>query len=228
VKSFKIISTSWLLAFFSMMLFIFSGILLFLKILPDNTWIFLGALISLIGAGLYLQRFISIAKIEITLTPDFISLKCIKQSLFDKEANRTIYLNEIKSYKYQEDQNFDLFRLTLKDGTEIDIWHFSFTKDDFKSLVNAFPAYISSYNKVIGTTELSELPLATAKIEREKTAYENASPWLVIIAIVFIVSIVFIMIFKGGNYVNPFLGLSAISGASFYLVTYFKYRKKRN
>ena len=69
--------------------------------------------------ALYIQRFISRAEVEVSLTNNNISIKWVKQFIFHNRADREIPFHEIESYKYQEDRNFDLFKLTLKDGVEI-------------------------------------------------------------------------------------------------------------
>ena len=119
MKSFRIISTSWVLAILSMLFITFSGVFLLIKFLPNNSNISIIAALSLIGVGLYLQRFISTAKIEIALTQDYLTIKWLKQYLFHKEPDRKIFFDEIKSYKYEEDQNFDLFQIILVNDTEL-------------------------------------------------------------------------------------------------------------
>ncbi|HEV8271408.1 MAG TPA: hypothetical protein VGQ04_08890 [Chitinophagaceae bacterium] len=228
MKSFKIISTAWGLAIFSMLLIVFLGIIITINILPEKSNFSIVATIIILAAGFYLQRFISRAEIEVTLFKEFIAIKYLKQYIFHKDPDRKIFFNEIKSYKYQEDRNFDLFRLTLADGTEIDFWHFTFTKDDFEGLVSTFPNYINHHNKFIETAPSTKQLKHSTKIEREKTIYERASsPFIVIMAIISIVLISILMIFKKDSVTNPFMGLSAITGALFYVTAYFKYRKKK-
>ena len=228
MKTFRITSTSWALAIFSMLVIIFSGVLLLIRILPNNSYTSVIATLSLLGIGLYLQRFISTAKIEVVLTKEFVTIKWFKQYLFHKEPDRKIPFNEIKSYKYQEDRNFDLFQITFIDDTELNIWHFTFTKDDFETLVYTFPEFVKDHNKTVKQTEENKgFSGNRKKIERAKTLYENAnSPFIVIFAIFSILAILIIMFFKGNSIANPFLGFSAITGAIFYLSRYFKYRKE--
>jgi hypothetical protein len=212
-----------------MLLIVIPGVILFHDILPDDTGVNIIASICLIGIGLFLQRFISRAEIEISLTKEFLTIKWLHQYIFHKNPDRKISFREIKSYKYQEDQNFDLFQITLIDDTEINFWHFTFTKDDFDSFVQIFPEFIEYHNK-IAETESSDKKLTykQPKIERAKSIYENeASPVFVILAIGVVLVISLVMIFKDNGVSNPFLGLTAISGGVFYIIQYFKYRKRK-
>lgn len=230
MKSFRIISTSWVLAILSMLLITFSGVFLLIKFLTGNSNISIIAALSLIGVGLYLQRFISTAKIEIVLTQEFVTIKWLKQYLFHKEPDRKIFFDEIKSYKYEEDQNFDLFQIILVNDTELNFYHFTFTKDDFETLVNTFPDFVNRHNTNVENI-LASRPLDSKlqRIERSKTIYENpTSPFIVVFAILLILTVPIIFLVKGDKVSNPFLALAAISGGLFYLIEYFQYRRGKN
>lgn len=228
MKSFRIISTSPALAIFSSLAMFFAGIFPIAKFLRHNAVLFWASIIIVVALIFYVQRFISKAKVIINLTKEIVSIDWKQQFIFHKRPNRTIQWDEIKSYKYQEDRNFDLFRITLLDGTELNFWHSTFTKDDFDILVYSFPEYVKKHNNKKNESQSNGANIYHAqKIEREKTIFENAaSPFFVFLAIFFIVAISAIMILKKDKSDNPFLGLAALSGAIFYLAKYLQYRKK--
>jgi hypothetical protein len=90
----------------------------------------------------------STALVEITLTKNDVSIRWLSQYIFHHYPDRTILFSDIESYKYQPDNNFDLFKLTMKDGSEIKLWHFALTfKDDFDKLTMDFPQLVNSFNK---------------------------------------------------------------------------------
>jgi hypothetical membrane protein len=225
-KNFKIISTSWALAISSSLFLIFTGILLSYKLFHENKTVYWIIAIAFVFMAFWLQRFISRAEVIISLTKDFITIEWKGQYIFHKRPNRKIQFDEIKSYKYQEDSNFDLFRITLVDNSEINFWHFSFTKDDFKSLVHSFPEFVQQQNKKIEKLKTGTQDTKVQKIEKEKTIYENeASPFIAVVAILFILAISALLIFKS-NIKSGYLGLAPLSGALFYLINYVKHRKK--
>ena len=211
-----------------MFLIVFAAILTFINIFGKGSNIGFAIYLIIISLGFYLQKFISQAVIDVELTKETISVKYLRQYIFRKYPDRIIPFDQIKSYKYQEDRNFDLFRITLFDNTDIDFWHFTFTKDDFKNIVSIFPRFVEQHNKHIHSSKRSESSKNSfQKIERQKTIYENAtSPFLLILAFIAVVAISLVLILKKGEIGNSFIGLSAILGALFYIVAYFKYRKK--
>ncbi|MFM2338912.1 MAG: hypothetical protein RL115_2105 [Bacteroidota bacterium] len=66
-------------------------------------------------------------------------------------------------------------------------------------------------------------------IEREKTVFENeASPFIAILAVIFIVGITTFIVLSKQKSNNPFIGVAAISGAVFYLSQFLKHPKKKS
>jgi len=184
--------------------------------------------------ALFIQRYISKAEVEFKLNDDSLSIRWLKQFIFHKRSDMEISLNDIESYKYQDDPNFDLFKLTLKDGTELKFWHFTLTRgDDFKKLIFDFPSKVSRHNKKIERksekTDKNKKPeKAETIIKNEKTIFESTyAPLFAGFAILLLVAVPLILFTKPtGKSSNPFMGLAAMFGGLFFLIQYFKHRKK--
>ena len=185
-------------------------------------------------ASFYFQRFTSRGQVQISITDTNIEIKYLKQPILSNKPDRVISLTDIDSYKYQPDRNFDLFKLTLKDQTELHFYHYSsYTGDDFEKLVIDFPKLAATYNRhkekitFDKTTKEQHKPTG---ITREKTIFEGKTGlFLAGVAIVFITIFIYLM---AKNQVNASSGgfglLASISGATFFLGQYFKYRNKKD
>lgn len=96
--------------------------------------------LSLVLLSNYLQRFTSRGVAEISINHSSVSIHWVSQCLLNFRKDHSYSIQEIDSYRYQPFNNFDLFRLNLKDGTRFEIWHSThFTSDDFEKLVLEFP-----------------------------------------------------------------------------------------
>lgn len=230
MATYKIIATSWVLWILTLVTTMLSGGLLFHEILPRDTTITFIGVIGIMAFALFVQRFISRAEVEVKLTDSNISINWQKQFLFHRRPNMEIPLSDIESYKYQEDTNFDLFKLTLKDGTEIKLWHFTFTRgDDFEKLAFDFPSKVERHNRNVARKTIATKTETLAKIKREKTIFEEAyAPLLAGFAILLLVAVPFIIFFSPDKKVSsPYMGLAAIAGGLFFLTQYFKYRREK-
>ena len=231
MKTYKIIATSWALWIPTLFIPPLIGALISFKLFRDNDTIGIILLLSLLIFALYIQRFISRAEVEVGLTDNNISIKWVKQFIFHNREDREISLHEIESYKYQEDRNFDLFKLTLKDGSEIKLWHFTFTNgDDFGKLVADFPKITNQKNKKTNKKNKVEEPDTTHIIKREKTIFESAvAPFIAGFAIIVIIILILTLFdSRSGKFSNNVGRVAAISGAVFFIFKYFEYRKKKN
>jgi predicted ATP-dependent protease len=231
MATYKIIATSWVLWILTFLTTILSGAFISHEILPRDTTITFIAVIGIMAFALFVKRFVSRAEVEFKLTDNDISIIWHKQFLFHKRPNLEILLGDIESYKYQEDRNFDLFKLTLKDGTQIKLWHFTFTRgDDFERLVFDFPSKVERYNKKAEKRAIATRTEKPAKILREKTIFEEAyAPLLAGFAILLLIAVPYLIFFNPDKKVsNPYMGLAAMAGGLFFLIQYFKYRKEKN
>jgi hypothetical protein len=211
-----------------------SGALFLHELLPKDSTLSILSAIGLMAFALFIQRYISRAEVQIKLSDDTLAIRWLKQFIFHKRSDMEISLTDIESYKYQEDTNFDLFKLTLKDGTELKFWHFTFTRgDDFEKLIFDFPSKVSRHNKKIerksDKTDTSKMPeKAETIIKKEKTIFENAyAPFLAGFAILLLITVPLVLFMKPtGKSSNPFIGLAGMFGGLLFLIQYFKYRKK--
>jgi len=103
--------------------------------------------ISILVLGLVLianfsQRFTSRGLVEITLSQKTIRVRWLKRCLLNRNPDIEYNLSDIESYRYLPYNNFETFRLNLKDGTRFEIWHTTyFSHDDFERLVLEFPEF---------------------------------------------------------------------------------------
>lgn len=231
MTTYRIITTSVALSLISIFALVLSGSLLLHEILPKGSSFSILAAFILLAVAIILQRFISIAVIELSIFDSEISIKWIKQFIFHNRKESTVRFSEIESWKYQEDSNFDLFKLTLKDGRDITLWHFTFTrKDDFKRLVEEFPIYINKYNsKKVPENHAQEQIAEKHKIEKIKTIFEKSyAPFIAAFAVLLLVATVFIFVTRPQGKPNPPYGLlGAASGGLFFIAQYLKHRNKK-
>ena len=226
MNTYKIKTTSWTLWILTLLIIFFSGVILAHNILPKNPLSTIASVILIMSFALFVQRFISLGIVIINLSNTEISITWIKQYIFHKKPNRKITLSEIESYKYQPDQNFDLFKLNLKDGSEIRLWHFTFTAgDDFDKLITDFPSIVSHHNQnAQAVRHAKNQNVLKNEIKAENTIFESdAAPFLAILAIVMIIAFLLILYFNTSK--NPLIMLGPIGGATFFLIQFFKYRK---
>lgn len=211
---------------------LFGGIFLAFKFLPKDNTLAIIAVVLIMVLAFFLQRFISLGIVIVNLTDKEISINWIKQYIFHNRPNRQIPLSDIDSYKYQPDQNFDLFKLTLKDGSEIRLWHFTFTSgDDFHKLAENFSQIVVKSNKERKKEFKSEeLDQAGVEIKREKTIFESEfAPFLAAFAILMIIAVPLILYFKPAETSkNSFALLAPMAGAIFFLIQFYKYRRNRD
>lgn len=215
---------------------IFGGVFLTINFLPrDGTITFISFAFTFFLA-FFIQRFTSKAIVEVTLTRNDISFRWLSQHIFQKHADRTILLSEIESYKYQPDSNFDLFKLTMKDGTQVKLWHFGLSlKDDFALLVIDFPKIVCSFNERVAAKGNSQGDGQNAgnrplMINRESTIYEGGGATLIAaFAVVIILAVPLILYFNpSGKKQSTFVLVAPMAGAIFFLMQYFKHQKRKN
>lgn len=230
MKTYHITLTSWALWIPTLILPPLLGSLFLLKFSPNNVGINIVIFILLFAVAFYLQQFTSKAKIVVFITENTMAIKWKSQFLFHKEKDKEIRMTDIMSYKYQEDTNFDLFKLTMKNGEEVNLWHSTLTNaDDFKRLVADFSQLVIQIEKRHNITDKIYTPAKNeVNISKEKTIYESpAAPFLAGFAIIAIIALAYY------GFVNPSKKDSAslamlvpISGALFFVFKFFDYRKR--
>jgi hypothetical protein len=230
--TYKIKTTSRVLWILTLISTLFGGVILTFSFLPKDATVTIGAVILIMALAFFLQRYTSLAIVTVNLTDKEISFNWVKQYIFHNQPNRQIPLNEIESYKYQPDQNFDLFKLTMKDGSEIRLWHFTFTSgDDFDKLAMDFSQTVVKHNKQQKRQlKKTKFDQSEVGIKRAKIIFELASaPFIAAFAILLIIAVPLILYFKPADTSkNPFILLAPMAGAIFFLIQFYKYRRKRN
>jgi len=189
-------------------------------------------ILMILFSSFYFQQFTSRGEVQISISNTSIQIKYLKQPLLSNKVDQNILFNNIESYKYQPDKNFDLFKLTLKDKTELYFYHYSsFVEDDFQKLVLDFPKLAAEYNnhkENISHANATKENNEEIGIKREKTLFEGTTGLLLAgLAIIFIIMFIYLMAtkqLKGSS--GGFGLLASTSGAIFFLGQYFKYRNK--
>lgn len=234
MKTYKIKTTEWKIWIPTLMVTMFGGVILSNELLPKSNIFSIISVLFILLLAFFLQRFTSTALVEVTLTKNEISIRWLTQYIFHKYKDRTILLSQIETYKYQPDNNFDLFKLTMKDGSEIKLWHFVLTsKDDFNKLTTDFPQLVNSFNKKVSNNGHSHANAPqTSKdpqtIKRAATIYESdGAVFIAAFAVILIFAVPLILYFNPGDkQINPFVLLAPMAGAMFFLSQFYRYRKK--
>ena len=99
----------------------------------SNAYLIIPSLVGFTFLALFLQRYTSRGEVVIRLTKDQIGFEWTKHSLLNQAPNWDIAISDIKNWEYREDRIYNLFRITLKNDTEVNIWHCSlFERDAFQ------------------------------------------------------------------------------------------------
>jgi hypothetical protein len=235
MTTYKIKTTDWKIWIPTLIVTMLGGALLAFNFLPKGDTTSILSVIFILLLAFFFQRFTSTALVEVTLTKNDISIRWLSQYIFHHYPDRTILFSDIESYKYQPDNNFDLLMLTMKDGSEIKLWHFALTfRDDFDKLVIDFSQLVNSFNKRVTQkahthTGFSHADNESLTIKRAATIYEGGGAiFIALFAVIVIIAVPLILYFNPGDrQKNPFVLLAPMAGAIFFLTQFYKYRKKR-
>lgn len=233
MTTYRIKTTDWKIWILTLMVTMFGGVLLAIKFLPKGNTISVISVIFILLLAFFLQRFTSTALVEVKLTKNDISVRWLSQYIFHKYSDQTILLSDIETYKYQPDNNFDLFGITMKDGSEIKLWHFALTfKDDFDRLVMDFPQLVNSFNKRVTKkayphADIPQTDKEPLTIKRAATIYESGGVvFIAAFAVIVIIALPLILYFNPRDrQKNPFVLLAPMAGAIFFLTQFYRYRK---
>lgn len=225
METFQIKASSWVIYIATLLIAIFGGIGLGIALLPTkgNFPIAITLAVVVISGAFYATRFTARALTEWTITENKIQCRWLDQFIFHSKPDLNIDWNDIQEYKYQPDQNFDLFKMKLTDGTVIKLWHnTSTTDDDFRRFVDAFERKVQANNqKDRGTS---------TQIKRSKIIYETKIGLaLAFFAGLCLVAIpILIAVFPNKFKINwAGLGL-AYAGGLFFIFQVLAHRKKQS
>ena len=177
METFKIKASSWVAFILTMAVILFAGI----KLWPQKQTPALAItyVTILMATALIATRITSRALLEFTISENTIQLTWLKQFLFQKKEDITFNWSDIKSYKYHQDRNYDLFKIELKDGNVIKLWHSNVVlKDDFIKFRLYFEKKVWLLNQKEEKENASQKENLT-KIIKEKTFF-HTKPGLVV------------------------------------------------
>ena len=181
METFKVKVSSWVAFIFTLAIVLFIGIKLLPQKQPPTLAIIYAS--TAMTAALFATRVTSRALVEFTVSEDTIQLIWLKQFLFQKNKDLTFKWTDVQTYKYQQDRNFDLFNIELKDGAVIKLWHSNgFVKDDFMKFRLYFEKRVQLFNQEELKGNLTQNENAT-KIIKEKTFYQTKAGLSIAIAL---------------------------------------------
>lgn len=161
--------------------------------------IVIGGLVLLIAAifiAFFFPKLYAKSIYEAKIDTEGIEFENIKPYLWGKlQDPLRIHFNELKSYKYEPNYNFDMLRLRLKTGKKIKFFQYSLDNND------EFNVFFSDFEKLLKS--FNESKEVDNQIKKEKLIMENkVYLWVLAVLITLLVSGSIVLIsFKGIN--NP-------------------------
>lgn len=148
MQTFKIKASSWVIYSITFFTIIVAGSILFKKLLPShNVYLTFLSFTFLLAISVLFVRKFGIAKTIWKISDKEIHLTWITQFIFHKRPNLTISWDDIHGYNIRHERSFDRFKLFLKNGTIIRLWHDNLiTKDDFEKFINYFLNKVEAHN----------------------------------------------------------------------------------
>ena len=174
MKTYKFnVSNPWLV-FPTLIFSTFSGVKLDLYIqdlgiFADNKVIFgILSMILLVFFTIFMVWLIASAEMEVTLDDDIVSIKWIRQFLFNKKQDMKLPFNEMAAYVTRGDIHWNFLTINMSNGFEYKFKHLSFISNNFSIFVKAFVSAVDNYNKKVReSSQKSDLRVKPKTIERE-------------------------------------------------------------
>jgi len=163
---------------------------------------------------IYLIRSTAIVKMEISLSDQRLRIKWLNQYLFHKIDDYDILFSDIKEYVFENDQNYDVFKLTLKDNSKIKIHQSIFYYN------GEFDLFKKDFNEKIIIFNLSN-GLNNHSIQEGKTFYETKAAivvYYVLIAVLIAIPIVIIILQLNWRKPSLLASLGTLYFSSFYFL----------
>lgn len=196
------------------------GLMIVLALAGQLVFAFLFFVTAAISGMFFVPRFTARANTEWKIDETEIRIKWLSQFIFHNKPDISIHWDDIQEYKYQPDNNFDLFKLTLKDGTKIKLWHHTdVLNDDFQAFLRYFTTRVETHNS--SDTDI------TNDINRSKTIYENN--WglaLAVFAGAYLISMPFLIALMP-NKSKTYQLLIPAGGALFFISQVIIHRRKK-
>lgn len=142
MQTFQLITTSRIHYLLFLLAGIFGSVFLVVALLPraTNQYVFIGAIVGLSVLAYWLAEKYSRQTVEFSVFQDYLRIDWIKTPLFSNKQNRQISWAEIDTYVYQTEKDFNLFKLTLKNGEKLkfSISHDFDHQDSFHEFYQSF------------------------------------------------------------------------------------------
>ena len=146
--AFRIKSSSLINYIITWFIVIILTCLIWIKLFPDNIVIKIVFVIIALLIIRYTTPFTANGLTEWKFDREEIHIQWLKQIIFHKRTDITIKWDDIKAYKLSSSKVFDMFKLVLKKGKPIRIYHDSLiSKDDFDSFISYFIDQVEQHNK---------------------------------------------------------------------------------
>jgi len=202
-KTYNFKAANWIIFLLASFSSLIGGMILILpissRIFPDfNIFNFILTFGVLVFFVILIVRLTSLAKVEITLDDETISIKWREQFLFHKKRDVIIPFNEIATYVNQSDMNWDWLKIVMNDGKIYRIWHsgWVFKNGDYFNFVSAFVSAVGNHNDaILKEVTKANLEVSPKLVKRAPSFYEGKSGAIMKgFAIVFMVLIPILLI----------------------------------
>lgn len=163
-------------------------------------------------------------KILLTMNHNEIGFQFLSKPLISFKKDIYLSFDDIESWRYRPDRNFDLFKIKKNGGEKIRFERSSsWTKDSdlFDKFLRQFKKSVEVENR--NRTERQVALIIDNEIEFFKSAYAKFMYYFLILILVF--SIIILVITWDSNKSTPFHLIAAACGGLFYI---FKYKQMNN
>ncbi len=170
MQTFQLITTSRLHYVFFLLIGIFGSAFLFIGLLPKGTnqYLFIGAIVGLCILVYWIAAKYSKQTVELSISEEYLQIDWIKLPLFSSKQNKQLDWTEIDTYVYQIEKDFDLFKLTLKDGEKL---KFSIAHDIDHQ--DSFQEFYQSFLSKVNALQEQQTNGRGVTIKKGKTFYET-------------------------------------------------------
>ena len=164
-------------------------------------------------------------RISIAIQKKEVHINYLSKPIFSRKKNLVITLNDIKSWRFRSDNNFEMFKISTLTGNKIRFErNSSWTKDSdtFHNFLRKFKSLIEDENRKRKERDEAQI------IDKEAEFYSgNFSKFMFYFTILAIISagVIIILSWDSGESTPFYLLTAAVSGL-FYIMRYKQMRKK--
>lgn len=170
MQTFQLSTTSRLHYTLILLTGIFSSPVFVIGLVPKDTnyFIIMVIIVGLSFFAFWLAKKYSKQLLELSISQEYLRIDWMKLPLFSNKQNRQIAWTEIDNYVYQTEKDFNLFKLTLKDGKKL---KFSIAHD-FEHL-ESFHEFFQCFLSKIDALQEQQTTGNAITIKQGKTFYET-------------------------------------------------------